>query len=48
MLSAADNDVLTRTGPGTPMGDYLTEATRELRMPRDRITAFTRKDHPDD
>ena len=23
MLSAADNDVLTRTGPGTPMGDYF-------------------------
>ena len=23
MLSAADNELLTRTGPGTPMGDYL-------------------------
>src|SRR5213082_3364396 len=23
MLSAADNEVLTRTGPGTPMGEYF-------------------------
>src|SRR5579863_2420969 len=23
MLSAADNELLTRTGPGTPMGDYF-------------------------
>ena len=23
MLSASDNDLLTRTGPGTPMGDYF-------------------------
>ena len=23
MLSAADNDLLTRTNPGTPMGEYL-------------------------
>ena len=23
MLSATDNDLLTRTGPGTPMGDYF-------------------------
>ena len=23
MLSAADNDLLTRTGPGTPMGEYF-------------------------
>jgi nitrite reductase/ring-hydroxylating ferredoxin subunit len=23
MLSATDNDLLTKTGPGTPMGDYF-------------------------
>ncbi len=23
MLSPADNELLTRTGPGTPMGDYF-------------------------
>ena len=23
MLSATDNDLLTRTGAGTPMGDYF-------------------------
>src|SRR3954465_2024928 len=23
MLSAADNELLTRTGPGTPMGEYF-------------------------
>ena len=23
MLSAADNELLTRTGPGTPMGSFI-------------------------
>jgi phthalate 4,5-dioxygenase oxygenase subunit len=39
MLSAADNEVLTRTGPGTPMGEYFRRywlpvaLSRELQQP---------------
>jgi phenylpropionate dioxygenase-like ring-hydroxylating dioxygenase large terminal subunit len=49
MLSAADNELLTRTAPGTPMGDYfrrfwqpiaLSEEMREPDSPPVRVTVL--------